>query len=162
MPINYWSQFQSAIINQQWYLLRSIDYTLPTDHLIQDEIPTWVCCIGLSIQLKTTILNWVEMSPQFKIIILSWIVNPMQQTQVGITELHFESNDPLGECSIGLYWSIPRIFSWILFNIDHHSHWKPKKLFLVHLHNVLFHLKVMVVTNYEQHFSLWMSHFSYE
>ena len=35
-------------------------YTLPTNHLIQYEIPTWVCCIGLTIQLKTTILNWVE------------------------------------------------------------------------------------------------------
>ncbi len=39
---------------------------------------------GLTIKLKTTILNWVEISPQFKIIILSWIDNPMQQTQVGI------------------------------------------------------------------------------
>ncbi len=36
-------------------------FTLPTDHLIQDGI-----------------------IPQFKIIILSWIDNPMQQTQVGI------------------------------------------------------------------------------
>ena len=30
------------------------------DHLIQNEIPNWVCCIGLSIQLKIIILNWSE------------------------------------------------------------------------------------------------------
>ncbi len=49
-------------------------YTLPTDHLIQDEIPTWVCCIGMPIKLKTKILIWDEISTQFKIIVLSWIV----------------------------------------------------------------------------------------
>ncbi len=33
------------------------NYTLPTDRLIQNEIPTCVCCFGLSIQLKIIILN---------------------------------------------------------------------------------------------------------
>ncbi len=69
----------------QELIISSWCYTLPTDHLIQNEIPTWVCCIGLSIQLKIIILNLGEISTQFKIIVLSWIVNPMQQTQVGIS-----------------------------------------------------------------------------
>ena len=72
-------------------------HTLPTNHLIQDRISTWVCCIGLTIKLKTTILNWVEMSSWFKIIILRWIDNPMQQTQVGIPS-QVESNDQSGDC----------------------------------------------------------------
>ncbi len=38
------------------------EHTIRTDHLIKNEIPTWVCCIGLSIQLKIIILNWDEIS----------------------------------------------------------------------------------------------------
>ncbi len=54
------------------------------------------CLIFRTIQLKTTILNWVEISSQFKIIILSWIDNPMQQTQVGI--------------SFWIKWSVLRVY----------------------------------------------------
>ncbi len=32
---------------------------------------------------KIIILNWGELSIQFKIVVLSWIINPMQQTQIG-------------------------------------------------------------------------------
>ena len=41
-----------------WYHYH-IGYTLPTDHLIQDEIPTWVCCIGFTATSNCfhTILN---------------------------------------------------------------------------------------------------------
>ncbi len=35
-------------------------YTLPTDYLIENEIQTWVFCIGLTIQLKNTILNLIS------------------------------------------------------------------------------------------------------
>ena len=62
-----------------WCDLFHDQHTFPTDHLIQHGIPIWVCCIGLTIQLKTTILNWVEISPQFKIIITPYRKTPLQQ-----------------------------------------------------------------------------------
>ncbi len=85
-----------VLVCHNWYIGW---YTLPRDHLIQDEIPTWVCSIGLTITQNYNFeLSWNFISIHLQF----WVELTIQCSKLKL-EFHFESNDSSGECSIDRY-----------------------------------------------------------